>query len=95
MLGEALGRDHRDLARIDVGLRCHAEHPAEMVDMAVRIDNRDDRPVPALRPIQRKRGRGGLGGDQWIDDDDPGVALDEADVGQVEAADLVDAPTTS
>ena len=91
MLGEALGRDDRDLARVDVGLRRHAEHAAEVVDVAVGVDDGDDRPVAAVRAVQRQRRGGGLGGDQRVDDDDAGVALDEADVGQVEAAHLVDA----
>ena len=91
VLGEALGRDDRDLAGVDVGLRRHAEHAAEMVDVAVGVDDRDDRAVPAVGAIQRQCRRRGLGGDQRVDDDDPGVALDEADVGQVEAADLIDA----
>ena len=86
-----LGRDDRDLARVDVGLRRHTEHAAEVVDVAVGVDDGDDRPVPAMGAVQRQRGRRRLGGDQRIDDDDPGVALDEADVGQVQAADLVDA----
>ena len=37
---EALGGDHRDLARIDVGLCRDAEDPAEVVDVAVRVDDR-------------------------------------------------------
>ncbi len=62
-----------------------------MVDVTVRIDDRDDGPVTAVGSVERQCGRGGFGADQRIDDDDAGVALDEADVGQVEAAHLVDA----
>ena len=91
VFGEVFGRDDRDLARVDVRLRRHAEHAAEVVDVAVGVDDRDDRPVATMRAVQRERGRRRLGGDQRVDDDDAGVALDEADVGQVEAADLVDA----
>ena len=49
-----------------------------------------DRPLAAVRAVERQRRRRRLGGDQRIDHDDARVALDEADVGQVEAADLVD-----
>ena len=91
VFGEVFRCDDRDLARVDVGLGRHAEHATEMVDVAVGVDHGDDRPVSAMGAIQRKRGRRRLGGDQRIDDDDPGVALDEADVGQVQTADLVDA----
>ena len=41
VLGEVLGRDDRDLARVDVGLARHAEHAAEVVDVAVGVDDRD------------------------------------------------------
>ena len=47
--------------------------------------------VAAVRAVQRERRGRGLGGDQGIDHDDSGVAFDEADVRQVEAADLIDA----
>ena len=91
MLGESLRRQHRDLPASTSACVVTPEHAAEMVDVAVGVDHRDDGPVAAVRAVQRQRGRGGLGGDQRIDDDDAGVALDEADVGQVEAAHLVDA----
>ena len=91
VLGEALRRDDRDLARVDVGLCRHAEDAAEVVDVAVGVDDGDDGSVATVRAVQRQRGRRGLGGHQRVDDDDAGVALDEADVRQVETADLVDA----
>ena len=91
VFGEVLGRDDRDLAGIDVRLRRHPEHASEVVDVAVGVDDRDHLAVAAMRAIQRQGGGRGLGGDQRIDHDDPGVTLDEADVGQIEAADLVDA----
>ena len=47
--------------------------------------------LTAVRAIERQRGRRGLGADQRVDDDDSGVALDEADIRQVQAADLIDA----
>ena len=51
VLREVLGRDDRDLARVDVGLRRHAEHAAEVIDVAVGVDDGDDRPVPAVRAV--------------------------------------------
>ena len=69
----------------------HADDAAEVVDVAVRVDHRDDRPVTAVLAVQRQRRRRGLGRDQRVDDDHAGVALDEGDVRQVETAHLVDA----
>jgi hypothetical protein len=63
-----------------------------MIDVAVRVDHRDDGTVTAaMGAVQRQRRGGHLRRYQGIDDDDPGVALDEGDVGDVEPADLVDA----
>ena len=91
VFGEPFRRQHRDLARVDVGLRRDTEHATEMVDMAVGVDHRDDGALPAVCAIERQGGGRRLRGHQWVDDDDPGVALDEADVGQIQAAHLVDA----
>ena len=79
------------LAGVDIGLRRHAEDTAEVVDVAVGVDDGDDRPVAAVRAVKRQRGRGRLGRDQRVDHDHAGVALDEGDVRQVETAHLVDA----
>ena len=91
VLGETLRRDDRDVARIDLALRRHTQHAAEVVGVAVRVDDGPDRTVTAVRAVQRQRRRRGLRGDQWVDDDDAGVTLDEADVRQVQAAHLIDA----
>jgi hypothetical protein len=91
VLGEALGRDHRDPASVDVGLRGHPEHTAEVVDVTVGVDDGDDGSVPAVLPVQRQGRGGGLGADEGVDDDDAGVGLDQRHVRQVQAADLVDA----
>ena len=90
VFGEVLGRDDGDLARVDVGLRGDAEDAAEVVDVAVGVNHRDDGPRPSVLAVQGERRGRGLGGDQRVDDDDAGVAFDEADVGQVESANLVD-----
>ena len=62
-----------------------------MVGVTVGVNHGDHRPIAAVSAIQGQRGSGRLGGDQRVDDDDPGIALDEADVGKVETANLVDA----
>ena len=51
MLGEPLGCQHGHLARIHLGLGSDAEHAPEMVDVAVRIDDRDNRPITPLAAI--------------------------------------------
>lgn len=88
---ETLGRDDLHTARIHVGLGGDAEDATEVVGVAVRVDDGDDRPVPAVFAIEAERGGGRLGGDERIDDDDAAVALDERDVGEVESPHLVDA----
>ena len=94
-LHEALGRDHHDLAAGDVGLVDHAAHAAEVVDVRVRVDDADHRPLAELLVDElERRARGFLGG-QRVEHDPAGIALDEADVGQVEAAHLVDRPGTT
>lgn len=44
-----------------------------------------------MRAVQAQRRRRGLHRDERADHDHPGIALDEGDVGQAQAADLVDA----
>ena len=89
-LHEAVGRDHRDLARLHVGLVDHAAHAAVMVDVAVRVDHRHHRLLRAMREIVRERRARDLGGGQRIDQDQAGVALDHRHVGDVEAAQLIE-----
>ena len=68
----------------------HPAHAAEVVTVRVGVDDRRHRPVAAVLTVQAKgRGRA-LGRDQRVDDDDARVALDERDVRQVKATDLVD-----
>ncbi len=90
--GEPLRRQHRHLSRVHVGLGGDAEHPTEMIDMAVGVDDRDHGAVgSAVGAIQVQRGGGHLGGHQRVDDDQPSVTLNEADIGDIESADLIDA----
>src|SRR5690606_31459582 len=65
----------------------------EMIDVTVGVDHPGYRTVTAMRPIQRQTRRSGLRGDQRIDDDHAGIALDERHVRQVETTHLVDAVT--
>lgn len=87
---EAPGCYHVHLPRIDLLLRGHAEHPGEVVGVAVGVDDGNDRTLTAMLAVERECGGGCLTGDQRIDDDDPGVPLDERDVREVEAAHLID-----
>jgi len=66
-----------------------------MVHVAVGVDDRDHGPVTAVRAVQLQRCGGHLGRDQRVDHDETVVALDEADVGDIQAADLVNAGVTS
>ena len=91
MLQEALGRDDRAAARVHVRLGRDALDAAEVVDVAVRVDDAHDRPLAAVPPVQREGGRRGLRADERVDDQDAGLALDERDVREVQAPDLVDA----
>ena len=91
VLEEALRGDDRDSPASTSSCVDDTLHAAEVVDVAVRVDHRHDRPVAAVLAVERERGGGGLGRDQRIDDDQPRVALDERDVREVEAAHLVDA----
>ena len=91
MLHEALRSDHLDTPGIRIRLGGNAEDATEVVDMAVRVDDSYNSPVTAVRPVKLERRGGRLGRDEGVDHNDPGVAFDEGDVREVEAADLVDA----
>ncbi|MCY1356230.1 hypothetical protein D3C81_1268510 [compost metagenome] len=88
---EAFGRQHLDLARLDVVVADHPPGAAKVVGMAVRVDHRHHRLFGAVFVVQLQARAGGLGGGQRVDDDQAGVAFDDRHVGDVEAADLVDA----
>ena len=53
--------------------------------------DRDDRSIAAVGAVQGEGRRGGLGADQRVDHDDPGITFDEADVRQIQTTYLVDA----
>ncbi|MBE1460502.1 hypothetical protein H4W79_004716 [Nocardiopsis terrae] len=91
MFHEVLRRHDRDPAGGDVGLVHDPEHSAEVVQVRVGVDDGGDRPVGAVLAVQRQAGCGDLLGHQRVDDDDALAPLDEGHVGQVHAADLVNA----
>jgi hypothetical protein len=91
VLEEPVRRDDDAAPGIHVRLGRHALDPAEVVDVAVGVDDADDRPVATVLAVERQGRRRGLGTDQGVDDEHPRRPLDEADVRQVEPADLVDA----
>jgi len=86
VLHEVAGRDDLDLARPDIGLVDDAAHAAPVVAMRMRIDHGHDRELAEMFVDQLQRCPGGLLGGQGVEDDPAGFALDERDVGQVEAA---------
>ena len=90
VIHEANRGDDLDLAAAHVGLVHHAAHAAEVIGVGVRVDHRDHGALAELLVDELERRRGGLLRGQRIEHDPAGVALDEADVGQIEAAHLVD-----
>ena len=82
---EVLGGDHLAPAGVDVVLAGDAEHAAEVVEMAVGVDHRGDRPLAEVTvgEFETRRGGGGVG--ERIDDHPAVAALDEGDVADVVA----------
>ena len=80
------GREDRDLG---IGID-HAQHPAEVVQVGVGVDDGRYGAVAPVLAVQRECRRCDLLGDQRVDDDDAVVAFHQGHVGHVEAADLVD-----
>ena len=88
---EAGRRDHRHLACLDVGLVDHAAHAAVVVDMAVSVDHGHHGPLRPVGEVMFQCRPGNFGRRQRIDQDQPAVALDHRHVGDVEAAQLIEA----
>ena len=86
VLKEMFGREDRDLC---IGID-HAEHPAEVVQVSVGVDDGRDGAVTPVPAVKRECRRRDLLGDQRVDDDDAVVAFYQCHVGHLEAADLVD-----
>ena len=87
VLQEVLRREDRD---IGTGID-NAQHPAEVIQVRVRVDHRGDRAVAPVSPVQGERRGGDLRRDQRVDHDDAMVAFDQRHVRHLEPADLVDA----
>jgi hypothetical protein len=90
MLEEPLRGEHGHAARCDVVRRHHAARAAEVVDVAVRVEQARHRPVAAVLAVERERRRRALGRDQRIDHEDAAVALDDGHHRQVQATHLID-----
>ena len=57
--------------RLDLLGRDDAPGAAEVVDVAVGVDQAGDRALAAVLAVEGQRRGGGLGGDQRVDHDDP------------------------
>ncbi len=90
VLQEADRGEDRHVAGRDLGVGGDPLDPAEVVDVAVGVDDRLHRPFAPVLPVERQRGRRRLRRDERVDEDDAGVALDDRHVRQVEAPHLVD-----
>ena len=82
--------DHLHPSGLDVGFVDHAAHATEVVDVGVRVDHRNHGTRTEVLVDKGQCGSGCLLAGEGIEDDPPGVTLDEADVGQVETPYLVD-----
>ena len=91
VLEEPVGGEHGHAAGRHVVGRDDAACAAEVVDVAVRVQQPGDRPLAAMLAVERQRRRRALGRDQRVDHEHAGVALDDRHVRQVEPAHLVDA----
>ena len=82
---EVLGGDDLAPAGVDVVLTGDAEHAAEVVEVAVGVDHRGDRPLAEvpIREFETRLGGGGVG--ERVDDHPALVPLDEGDVADVVA----------
>ena len=90
LFDEARRRDHLHRAGVHVGLRHHAAGAAEMVGMAVGVDQGADLAL-AQGLVDQVEGRlRRLGGGETVDDDPAGLAADEGGIGHIEAPDLPD-----
>ena len=90
MLGEPFGGDDLNPVLFHLVRRVEeAGSPAVVIHVGVAVNHGADRPL-AQGLVDEGEGRlGGLRRDQRVEDDPPLVTLDEGDVGEIEAADLV------
>ena len=90
-LHEPFGRDDGDRPPLRLIGADDAEGAAEVIGVGVREDQRGDRPVAKLLAREGHRRGRALSAGEGIDHDPPGCPLDQRDVGDIEAAQLVDA----
>jgi hypothetical protein len=89
---EEAGRgEDRDPAGLDLRFGDDALGAAEVVDVAVGVDQAGDGAIAALLAVEGQRRCRGLGGDERVDHDDALASLDHVHVGEVEAAQLEEA----
>ena len=70
-----------------------ADHPhdaAIVVEMRMGVDDRHDRLVAAMLAVEVQCRLGGLSGDQRVHDDHPLGGLNEGDIAEIQATNLVD-----
>ena len=88
---EPLGGEDGDVAAVDRLLVDDTLDPAEVVDVAVGVDDGSDGPIATVFPVEGEGRRRRLHGDERVDHDHAGVALDDGHVREVETPHLVDA----
>ena len=91
MLQEPLRREHRHPSGCDVFVGEHTARAAEVIDVAVGVEQPGHRAVAAMLAVEGQRRRGALRGYERVDHQHAGVALDNRHVREVQPADLVDA----
>ena len=92
MIHEPGGGDEGNLPRPHVLFLHDAADAAPVVAVRVRVDHgRDRKPLADVLLEQLPRRPDRFRGDQRVEDDPPGLAANEGDVGEVEPADLIDA----
>ena len=88
-LEEPDGGDHLHAPGLNVGVGDDPTHTAEMVDVTVGVDHRDDGPRCEVSVEEFEREGCGLGCGERVDDDPAGITRDERDVAEVHAPNLV------
>ena len=91
MLHEEIGRNDRDFAARHRLIIEHAARATPMVGMGVGKDDSGHRASAAMSKIELHRGAGAFDRGQRIHHDDAVLALDQRHVGNIEAANLIDA----
>ena len=85
---EVLGGDDAAATGVDIGLGGDTQHAAEVVEVAMRVDDGGDRPLTEMCIGQLEAGVGGGSRRERVDDHPARLASHEGDVGDVVAAGL-------